>query len=303
MNNKYFFFSEDKKMIMINNFQEWKKDDHGERDSLWRSGISYITYGTTNILNGLLLAYRLKDNGKYQASRCNHLIDEDDVSRDQIILSIAALKIRNRPELYDIARNLPYKLSNRYNMTPNLWLWLRGITGSKISDYLNQLYMVFELTINILLNKFIKSQIKPIEYSQDELEYRLKHYGEEKIRSEMLNTKWKRFLWKIEFPGYGLHLSMWMVYVSRNSFLKKILQKLILIDADSNNLLAKILCGENVTNDEIQNYKPMEEWRWSQRMTDLTRTRIVPDNNIGNYSLDKDILTTMNNFKYKKKSF
>jgi len=300
MDKEYFEFSNDKKMFIVNNFQEWKNDDHGESDSLWRSGISYITYGSKDILSGLLSSFRLRSDGKYQACRCNPQIGEDDVSRDQVILSMVALKIRNRSDLYYIARQLPYKLSKRYNMTPNLWLWLRGITGSKISDYLNQLFMIFELSINILLNKFIKSQIKPIEYDQTELDYRLEHYGEGKIRGELLNTKWKRFLWKIEFPGYGLHLSMWMVYVSRNSFLKRILQKLILTDADSNNLLAKILCGETVTDTEIEQYKPMEEWRWSQRMTDLTRTRLVPNKNIGSHSIDKDILITMNKLNRNK---
>ncbi len=298
MDKKYFYFDEDKEMFLVNNFMEWKKDDHGEYDSLWRAGISYIAYGTEKVKNGLLRAFRKKKNGKYQAARCNDRLGEDDVSRDQIIIAMSALKVRgDEKELKEIARNLPYKLSSRFNMTPNLWVWLRGITGCKVCDYLNQVYMLFELSISVLLNRFIKSQIKPIEYTQDELEYRLKNIGEHKIRAKMLNTKWKRFLWKIEFPGYALHLSMWMIYTSRNTFIKKWLQKILLYDADSRNLLCRLLCNIEVSNEEIENYKPMEEWRWSQRMTDLTRTRIIPQDNIGLFNIDKDILKMLKRFQ------
>ena len=297
----YYYWDEEREMFLVNNFMDWKKESHGKYDALWRAGVSYITYGTLRIKNGLLKAYRKKENGKYQAARCNDRYGEDDVSRDQIILSLSALKIRgDEKELYEIARNLKFRISSRFIMTPNLWLWLRGITGCKICDYINQIYMLIELSINVLLNKIVNSQIKPIEYSQDDLEYRLSTIREHEIRSKLLNTKWKKFLEKVEFPGYGLHLSMWMVYVSRDTWIKKLLHKVLLSDADSKNLLCQIICGLEVSDKEINEYKPMDGWRWSQRMTDLTRCRIVPEKNIGNFNMDKDILKVIKKYNSRK---
>jgi hypothetical protein len=94
---------------------------------------------------------------------------------------------------------------------------------------------------------------------------------------------------------------MWLVYFSRDTKIKKILAKKILKTADKDNLLARLMFSDDVTIEEIDAYKPMEEWRWSQYMTDLTRSRIIPEENLGNnVKLDKDILYKMY-FRNKKK--
>ena len=197
----YFYFDKKAKMLLCNNFQGWKQDDKGTTDSLWRTGIAHICYPENHsIKSGLLEAFRLRPDGKFQACRCNPMLGEHDVSRDQVIMSMSALKINSTSPiskiiLKKIARGLPYKLSNRYNMTPNLWLWLRGITGNPIADYLNQIYMIIELIISVSLNKFINWQIKPTYCRQNRLEYLLSTVGEEKLRATKLNTKWKKFLW------------------------------------------------------------------------------------------------------------
>ncbi len=293
---KYFKWSKGAQMFLVNNFQLFKEDNHEEGDALWRAGIAYICLPTQRIRNGILRAFRMTPKGKYQACRCNPRIREDDVSRDQIIMALTSLWFNNDfKQLDEIVSKLPYKLSKKFNMTPNLWLWLRGLTGNKWADYVNQFYMLIELSIGVLLNKFIKSQLKQKEYSQARLDYIQEVNGIERLRGSVLTNKWKEFLWAIEFPGYATHLAAWMVYTSRDSKIKPLLHKLLLADADSNNYLIQLLCGKYVSNKQIDSYLPMEEWRWSQRMTELTRTRLVPKNNQDAYIFDKMILKRIKN--------
>jgi len=175
-------------------------------------------------------------------------------------------------------------------MTPTMWFWAKGLIGNKVSQYISQLFLTFELLFSVPYNKLIKKLIGYKEYTLDEIDEMLTEKGEA-IRWECLDTKFKKFLWKINFPGYGLHLAAWMNYTGKNNIFRRINNYLIKSDMAKNNLLLKLLIGENVDDETINNFKPHEEWIWSQRMTKMNRNRVVPEP--GEYQLDKEILNTI----------
>jgi len=148
-----------------------------------------------------------------------------------------------------------------------------------------------ELIINVFWNKLIKLLIGYNEYTIPELSELLTERGES-IRDDVLTNKWKKFLWSMNFPGYGLHLAAWVTYTSKDSIFKRINNKLIQIDMAKENYLLSKLTGLPVGETDIDRYEPHEEWIWSQRMTKMNRNRRIPISLVDDECLDKLILTS-----------
>jgi len=295
----YYYWDKDKEMVLIKNFKSWLTTN-GEGDALWRTGIAYITNPQSRYKKGILKAFRKKENGKYQACRCNPQIEEETVSRDQVIMAWTALYINeDMLDLSDLVLHTPYRLSKRYIMTPTMWLWSRGLIGDTWFAHLGQFLLMIEMLINVLYNGLIKKLVGYKDYHPDILEDMMKEpsikepwreKGEE-LREEFLNKEWKRKLWKANFPGYGLHLVAWMNYTGANSIFKKINNYLIWKDASKYNLLLKLLTGGQVIEEEINQIKPREEWIWSSRFDKGNRGRVLPEKDT--YEFDKEILKTI----------
>jgi len=304
----YYYYDSDKQMVLVNNFKEWI-NGHGEGDALWRTSIAYITTSDKKYYNGIVKSFKLvpkfRKNGylydyHYQAVRCNPYIGIDDVSRDQVILAWSSLYLNgDSVKLEELINHTKYRLSERYLMTPTMWLWSRGLTGNKFLGFIGQIALFIELSFSVLLNKIIKTLVSYEELHPDEIEKIMSHpdpnepwheYGE-RMRDEFLNTKWKKWLWKINFPGYGAHLAAWMNYTSPNNFIKKINSALIWWDASKYNLLLKLLTGGKVIDEEIEQFKSKEEWIWSGRFDKANRGRVLP-NPVGD-EFDKIILKTI----------
>jgi len=291
---KYFVFDEDKQMLLVNGFKDWLEPT-GKGDALWRTSLGYIAYSDYRYLKGILRAFKKGDGGKFQARRCNPFLGVDTVSRDQVIMAWVSLYInKDKLHLTDLVYNTPFKLSNKYNQTIGMWLWGRGLTGCKILGYMSQLTQILTLLINVPLNKLIKLILGWKRLSKDELEELLRTKGEA-VRYEVLTNKFKEFLWSVEYPGYALHLAAWRNFTGPKGILKKIVNKLIRIDAGKENILLRQLTGEIFTEEVIANVKPMEEWQWSVRFNKMTRQRALPeDYDISGSNLDVDILYRIN---------
>ena len=295
----YYYFDEDKEMMLVKPFKHWITEN-GEGDALWRTGIAYITTGHKKFKSGIMRAFRKTDKGNYQARRCNSNIGVDDVSRDQVILAWSSLYVNGDVvDLSDLVLHTKYRLSKRFLMTPTMWLWSRGLIGSGLCGQFGQFFLMVEMIINVIYGSMIKLLIGYEDYRPEELERMMKEQsltepwrekGEE-LREEFLNSKWKKMLWKANFPGYGLHLAAWMNYTGTNGIFKKINNWLIWKDASKYNLLLKLLTGGKVINEEIEQFIPREEWIWSSRFDKGGRGRELPEK--GDYNLDKEILKTI----------
>ena len=188
MDKKYYYFDEPKKMVLVNNFKDWLKDEHGEGDALWRTSIAYITYGEKRFKDGIIDAFKKNDDSDYyQARRCNPFYGTEDVSRDQVILAWTSLYMNNNIiKLADIVYNTKFRLSKRYLQTLTMWFWARGLVGNFFYGHIAQVLLTFELFFGVTLNQIIKFLIGWEEIPAEKLEKMLETQGEGVIRKQML---------------------------------------------------------------------------------------------------------------------
>jgi len=326
------YFDMEGKMMLEQN-ESWNIDgDNGRGDALWRTGLAYISYGEEIIKQGIMSCYRpfemINKKGKkiYQASRCSARYREDDVSRDQTIISLAALKVNgNDCELEELVSHLPFRLSRRFIMGPTMWCWLKAITGSKKYNTIFAMLEIIEFVISIAMSKVIRLILKTNKvHSQEEdltiddskgfwyfnqknkwiwLEEKgvnngRKMYGE--YKKKLYDNKFYKFLDNIIYPDYALHLTGWMVYTMRDGFWKKILQKLLLWAADKNNLLIKLQSGKKIEYSEIENIKTTRGYKWSRRLDGTNYTYELSGDDVLYNNINKDVLIALHEKEYQK---
>lgn len=307
--------------MMLRKNEDWNPDgDYGKGDALWRTSLSYIAYKAPMLKDGILSCFRKfkminKKKYLYQGSRCFDRYCEDDVSRDQIIMAISALKINgDHDELKEIGKHLPYRLSRRFVMGPTMWLWIKYlVTEKKRYNYLFQIFELIEFLPSVLWNKFLRMVMGwNKEYSQEWYMSIDNTIGFWSVDDEwIINDNWNvnngqrlysnyqykkknnklfKIIDSMEYPEYALHLTAWMVYCSKNSLLKKILQKLCIWLAEKDNLLIRKLMNDNVTEEEIEKYKPTRSFRWSSRYNGTSYTNYLEGDDAIYNTIDKDIL-------------
>lgn len=269
----------------------------GEFDSLWRTSLAYITYKDNDLKQAIIKCFRkfemINFPGRYwyQASRASNRYGEDDVSRDQVILALASLKVNgDETELKEIAAHLPFRLSRRFLMTTSMWFWVKWLATDKKHFKLAFLIMnLLEHSISITYTKILRQlagATKPVPLPHDR------------------NTKWpfNPNSWRAKaykllgYPEYGLHFSAWMIYsVKDNSVLAQLNKGLMRWQMQDSNLLLRILLdGKPVTETEIKAFKPTNTFMW-QRRTDFSLSWVYElkpsEYEFNNY--ETDILTTL----------
>jgi len=322
--NTYRFFDVNKKMMFEKPDSWMSPTSIGQDDACLRTSMSYISYGDKILKEGVLSCFRkiIKKNGKYyyQGSRCYPQYGENDMSRDQTIIALSSLKFNgDESELKEIGRHLKFRLSKRFLMGPTLWIWIRMITSN--SSWYRNLFGIFELIEflpGILWNKLLRKilgykdrgdkwymDIDPTtglwhnwdgkgwiftpNVSDQNNGYKL--YG--------LNEKMKydngvrRFFDSTDYPTYALHLTSWLVYPMKDCFLKRILCRLIKWEAEDDNLLLKLLSGQKVDNNLIENYRPMKTFRWSNRFNGTCYGEFLENDNAKYNVIDKDVLLSL----------
>jgi len=253
----------------------WERNDlefkefRGEYDTLFRSALAYIAYGDEDIKKGILSCFRPYIIGedrdisktKYQASRSSNRFGEDDVSRDQIILALAALEYNGDiDEVKEITNRLSFRVSKRFLMTPTMWFWVKYL-GTRKQSWKNAFAFMqtLEHFINITLTKglrFLAGATKSIPIPHDQHSklpykdgFRLKLYK------------------ALGYPEYGLHFAAWQYYVVPfGGLLGKINKSLMRWQAQDKNLLFReLLDGKPVTQEEIDNFKSTNTFIWQRR--------------------------------------
>jgi hypothetical protein len=255
------------------------KEFRGEFDTLWRSGLGYITYGDPKTKEGIINCFRPYIIGeqrdiskyKYQASRASNRFGEDDVSRDQVILALSSLEFNGDiDEVKEISSRLPFRLSRRFLMTPTMWFWVKYLATREEKWKKRFIGMQFiEHVIQIPLTKFLRwlsGANKPIPLPHDQ-------------HSKLPYKRGLRYsLYKlIGYPEYGLHFAAWQQYVvSSDSFIAKMNRGLMRWQMQDENLLLRILLkGKKVTDEEVDNIVPTNTFIW-QRRSDIVTAWIYP---------------------------
>lgn len=272
LTSKKIFSTKDK--MMYEHSWDWARKEGsrnlGQGDALWRTSLAYITWQDPEMKEGILGCFR-KFGGNYhfkkemyQASRATGRYGEDDVSRDQVTMALAALHVnKDYVNLEEIASKLPYRLSRKFKMTPDMWAWVKLFTKTRHKKfYVNFccFIQVIEKFLALNLNRVIAKILGFKRITNDE--YTSRHHYD-------LKEKWNGFqktLYKSYYFGYAFHLACWQFYTlpkDYNPVLKRILRKIMLNYCEEQNFLCRLLLGDKtVTQEQVENYVSKEGFRW-----------------------------------------
>lgn len=317
--------------MMLEKFS-WEGSDQGKGDALWRTSVAYIAYGDPILKTAILKCFRkfTMINRKkywYQASRCYDRYREDDVSRDQVIMAMIALKFNDDlNELKEITDHLPKKISRRFKISFILQFWMKAVTtNSKWYTFLFHLFELVEFIPSVLINKMLRrlasraQEYDPKWYLDVDItrcfwyeswdtgkpkwiwieepeKFPLINNGQKLTNNYKRRLKKNKFLKLIDtimYPGYALHLTSWLTNATDHSKLKQLLQKFICWEGEHSNLLIRLLMDVPVTNVEIDDYQPLNNYRWSGRMDGSNEYKILNGDDVLYNALDKDLLVKL----------
>jgi len=281
----------------------------GEGDALWRTGLAYITWKEEMMKEGILDCYRLVPAGPhfkkpfYQAMRHTGRWDEDDVTRDQVIMSLASLKVNDDIySLNEIASKLPYRLSRKYKMTPDMWAWVKTFTFTRHKKLYTNLCCIFQIIEKFVAFNFNKIIAKLCGYKRDSIknnDYTSRvHYD-----IKQTHNKFQLQLARAYYPGFAFHLACWQIYTlpqNQNTFLRRVLTKMMLNYCEKENYLCRILLGDKtVTWEEVEGYESREGFRWQAYLDGSwpnyngEKSQEWKDKYLQYNQLDKDCLITL----------
>jgi len=296
-----YIFSDQYNMVFCQNPGWDLNGNNGKGDSIGRTAEAYIAYEDQKFIDAVksCFIYKVDKKGhKYlQGYRHPDYIQDsyNDMSRDHIINTLILLKYINDEEaLKTYSKDLRWKISDRYSFTVDSWLWMKGIAGSKISLKLWYIISTIVMSFNAIWNKTLY-KIAPFseEVPQDQFE----PYMPEQLTKRQLNLR------KLLYPIYALYIFSWQLYVLKDSWFKRLLQKLTLKITGRENFLMRLLLDDKnpPSFENVYTYKMMTGGRWSAMLNETTDRdiRIVTNPTlIRENRLEEDLLLRIYNKKY-----
>jgi hypothetical protein len=186
-----------------------------------------------------------------------------------------------------------------------LYLWMHTLIGNKLAEYFYYLLYIPGAYIGNVWNKLIRrvGKCKP-ERSNE-------WWGEKYddlangVRLQRNLTRWQKFWlhgfkfkWRgkkqtIPFliPTYSLHVKAWQIYVLPESRRKDKLKRILLKRVGKYNYLLRLLFGDKtVTQEEVENYRHMTNWRWGVNLDESCDRHVVFAEDIEYNALETDLL-------------
>lgn len=266
--NSYYFVRDN--MILGHDHSSNKYGNNGIGDALWRTGWAYTAYGNKKLKEGILSCFTDEEDkkGKYiQAHRCYPRYRTDDVSRDQIISALCSLKLNGQDkEVKRLRKGLRWKISKKFTMTVDMWLWLMAIsTPQPLSFIFSLIFTIIHFFITaplVLWNSLLNRWAKMKEISQEKYNENLKSGMKVTNTKDMEKPSKIR---KLKYPSYALHLFAWQLYSLPWNPLKWLLKLACRPSVHKSNYLMKMLFGAKVLFNDIEEYRPMCGLRWQVR--------------------------------------
>ncbi len=236
--------------MLLENPENWQPIEHGgEHDALQRTSYGYIIQKKDYMLQSILDCFEL--NSKNEIIKLYRQADHKDgghtTSRDAVIMALSALFINNdRNILNNILKSLKIKLSKKFNMSIPMYFWVKNLKDNKQS-YLNSVifnfFSIFENFFSILFNKILDNFLE------------FKKIDNVKEQNQPNFEGFKKYLYIAYQPDYAHHLQVQQTGTSKDNFLKKINQKILLSYTEKNNFILRYLLNDKtLTIDEINNY-------------------------------------------------
>lgn len=227
----------------------------GIGDSVGRNAFAYICWPDAYYLkDSILRCIKMGDDGFLQFYRYpDH--GADTMSRDHVGAIILAFYInRDKEELKWILDNLPWRISRKHSQTIDFWLWQKSVKWksfwlSQVFYILNIIFFSIVIPFNWIIRKIIG--IKKINLDNPKF-------------IKFQEKSWKWYLWKTLYPHFALFLLSWQIKILPGSWLKWILQKLLLLE--SGNMVIDGVLGKKLSEETWKSYKPTTSFIWARRI-------------------------------------
>lgn len=228
-------------------------------DSVGRNAFAYICYPNHAFLKySIMQCVKQRDDTFVQFYRYPNE-GADTISRDHVGAIILALYInRDNEELDWVLENLPWRLSRKYTQTIDFWLWHKSLKSRVYGNLfllLTMLMFIFVVPSNFLIRKI--AGIKKLKYTD--------FPNNNPIKSKIL---------KLIYPQFALFLLAWQIKTVKDSWLKWLVQKLLLLD--SGNVVIDAILGKKITKEKYDEFIQLTSFVWSRRMDTSDDVYITP---------------------------
>ena len=281
---KEHYYFDEHGLILTNN-KVW--GTQGKGDAMWRTTLYGCYLEQKFMSNDILDSLKpLFDSEKL----LRHPDESKGISRDQIAMLLCFLQIGEYEfSKEEVLRKLKWKLSDFHSQTIDFWLWHKSLNGSRVFSTLFILFtfvqFLFILPYNWLLRKIGGFKTVP----SWQYEYKEKSAFQELIAD-------------IRYPDYAWFILIHQVICIRDSRLRRLLERFLLLGCEESNLLLRtLLGGYKVTETDIYYYESFSNIRWNNRLDGTANESMykLTEEEKGEFDMDRELLQSVN-YLYQK---
>jgi hypothetical protein len=285
--------------LMVERPYDWDTTgDNDPGDSIGGTAFAYLAYEDKRLIDAIKKCYVYKKDSKGEyiepfrhPSFINLTGYTNDMSRDHVIYTLGIMNYAGEKKFVkELAKKLRWKFNSKFQMTIDMWLWMKGIGGNPIAMFfyyiVEFIIMLISLVYNAVLYKIAK--FGP-ELSQD-----IYKQANDKDRTNI-----QKKVMQIRYPFYAFCFSAFMNFTTKNNIGKFLLNKLYSLFIPKYNTYMKLLVGSKVSKEEVYVYKSMTGTRWTTILNNLNDrdVHIITDlKTLEDNVIDVDIIKTL----YKK---
>ena len=265
---------------------EWSRGegDNGKGDAVARTVIAAIIYRKNKVFDDAIWNsfWHFIHGGLWRPIRHIETPRTEDFSRDHTIWFIIWLCYFGDPQ---IALRIPWKISEKFKQTLDMWLWIRAITKDRwIDRFAYWAVASVVMRFNNRLNRFLRWRAGITSIS----------YKVFKVTPKDQLTKKELFARKHSAPGYIMDTQAFMIHCLSDGWFKNRLKKRMIPLVEWNNWLIRKLMDDEISwpeEYEMDNYTGMDGWRCGRRMDKTTSIEMNALSGIQpEYNMDVDVL-------------
>ena len=190
------------------------------------------------------------------------------MSRDHITYSLLSAKFCDRNVLKKLIKGLKWRISDKFTFTPDMWCWMKSLTGSPFYSFLFYLTAIPTIIVNVLRNKMLYKKANISEEVHHSEYVKVPNGDQPEIVQEVS---------KKVFPAYALHILAWQLFVMPDSLGKRTMCKWAMKLCGRYKYVVRILLGDKtVTTDDVSKYYSFEAYRWGVWLNELNRRDTKP---------------------------
>ncbi|KKK66574.1 hypothetical protein LCGC14_2962740 [marine sediment metagenome] len=267
---------------LLETSRSWATGD-GRGDAVARTVLAAIVYRDQEFIDAIKTnLYSLLYHGQWKPIRHPEEHRTEDFSRDHTIWYVIWMRYFS---IISRALDIPWKISDKFNQTIDMWLWIRAVAKDRFIDrFAYWIVAGLLMRIGSIWNRWLRNRagIESVHY----LDFK-------PTPAEYLNKK-ELFACKNSAPGYIMDTQAFMIHCLSDGWFKRRLKKRLIPLVEKSNYLIRKLAGDVFSaedSQEINNYTGMDGFRWARR---LDRTTDIELNQLTGkqppWNMDRDVL-------------